>query len=292
MEVLIANFKAILYMYICMLVEVGVKRMNITPYDIIGQRYTGPWISNNAFQTSVEFGDEIPATPLDAESRLHDTGVKHWNDPLYQLAVDDVYYEDTLDIPGNYASLARNLVLYGNFANRTRPKILDMIPNPVNFAKIIYKAYENNKLIYDYANQSDQLKKEVREYYRTKDPHPELQRKWKVGGVNNTKMNFFAPYIFKDTFDKAVKTNGDKAIGQSAINDQGNLRGSIEAPYNPYKNLPKEAVVYNPKPQEVEDRTNLPLRYGMFDSRNYLENKTRYRRNRRKKKYVNTVYCM
>ncbi len=88
------------------------------PSELGSDGYTGPYISDNKFQTSVEFGEHEALSELAYLSRMHDTAYAHWKDRDHREAADQLYNERAQQIVGRFPHLAGNAVMYGNYAKR------------------------------------------------------------------------------------------------------------------------------------------------------------------------------
>lgn len=140
--------------------------------------YTGPYWSNGKVQSSVEWGDETPQNALDALSRQHDSAYKRFPDEAHRMAADKIYNEEAQKLKQKFPSLAGNLVLYGNYAQRSASKTASNAANgfklfglPGLLGGLIYTAAGNmvtaNKML-DGKYLNTELK-DVRDYYST-DP--------------------------------------------------------------------------------------------------------------------------
>jgi hypothetical protein len=77
------------------------------------ENYTGPWLSDGKFQSSVAHGRRKPNSKLDALSRDHDTAYALSKTDAQRRKADRVYYRKTRDMSW-FPRLAGNIVLYGN----------------------------------------------------------------------------------------------------------------------------------------------------------------------------------
>jgi len=274
------------------------RKMNLTPLNVFGVNYTGPYISNGEFRKSVEFGEAIPTDALDAASRLHDSAYAHWDDDLHRMAADSLYNDDATLIGGTIPTVAGNIVLYGNAIQRASEGLSPLdIFNPATLGlKLIKKTYNNNSLLLEYIEKGDQLRKEVKDYYST-DPHPHLQGR--LVGVKENKMNFLASYFYPNDF-KLRGSQPEKVLNSAPDNDARNSAYSRQSEakpvdrtgvYDPYQQIPSTAVVYNPLPKPGINMNKYCDKYCLLNSHTTMP-KGWKRRNRRKKKYINTVYVM
>lgn len=77
------------------------------------ENYTGPYLSDGRFQSSVEGGQAPPRSQLDALSREHDTSYARSRRAQDRRKADLVYYRATRKM-GWFPRLAGDIVLYGN----------------------------------------------------------------------------------------------------------------------------------------------------------------------------------
>jgi hypothetical protein len=166
--------------------------------------YTGPYISNGEFQTSVEFGSVEPKDQLDALSRLHDSAYAKWPDRKHRTAADLIYKQEADKLLGLYPELAGLAVTYGNWTERSASNIASSVATygPLG---ILIGGVQNMLDLNDVLN-IDGTKKEVRDYYAT-DPMPNLQSVNPHGGVA-------IPGGFKDTL-RGNMTSVSEPIGQT-----------------------------------------------------------------------------
>ncbi len=70
--------------------------------------YTGPYISDGKFQSSVQFGNAPAINSLDLHSRYHDTAYAKWpSSRLHRMAADNIYYDAVrkhLSLPSKVAA--------------------------------------------------------------------------------------------------------------------------------------------------------------------------------------------
>jgi len=97
--------------------------------NVIGQCYTGPYISDGEFQTSVKFGKSTPVDRLDALSRYHDSAYANWFDLEHRAAADYIYYRDAHRLPGFVPRVAAYAVLYGNVYARALVNPVSSLPS-------------------------------------------------------------------------------------------------------------------------------------------------------------------
>ena len=204
--------------------------MRFNPNDIFGYNYTGPYISDGEFQTSVEFGSKEPKDALDASSRLHDTAYAHWDDRLHRTVADIIYYDQTRDLPGAFPAVARNAVLYGNFVKDSFYGLPGFSVEPSSVYKLAAKTYSDAEFLLQLIDKQDDLRHEILDYYKN-DPFPQHQRL--VGGVNKD-MNFLAPFLFPKAFEKPnLRTS--ESVDSNSVNATPT---PVSTSTNEYKNLP------------------------------------------------------
>lgn len=85
---------------------------------LLGQNYTGPYISDGKFQESVEFGESEALDYLDYLSRMHDSAYAKYSDPEHREAADMLYAREAKRIKGLFPQLASTAVGAGNYAAR------------------------------------------------------------------------------------------------------------------------------------------------------------------------------
>lgn len=138
-----------------MVVNLGFAKVN----------YTGPYISDGKFQTSVEFGKTPPLDRLDAFSRLHDSAFAHFDDYGHRTAANSIYHDQTKN--GNSVeNFAGNIVLYGNQAKTS----FENLSRGVNsLPLLLYGGVKNMYNLADYATNEKKYKQEVLDYFET-DP--------------------------------------------------------------------------------------------------------------------------
>lgn len=153
-----------------MVVNLGFTKMN----------YTGPYISDGKFQTSVEFGKSKPLNRLDAFSRYHDSAFAHYQDYGHRAAANSIYYDQTRN--GNRTeNFAGNVVLYGN---QVKSAVGNMPLGVGNLPGLIFGGVKNALNLADYVHNRKRYKQEVLAYYRT-DPqfnHAEYNPNLQAGG--------------------------------------------------------------------------------------------------------------
>lgn len=77
------------------------------------ENYTGPYLSDGRFQSSVAYGRAKPKSKLDRLSRKHDTAYALARSDSEKRTADREYYDDTRSMSW-FPRMAGNLVLYGN----------------------------------------------------------------------------------------------------------------------------------------------------------------------------------
>lgn len=88
--------------------------------------YTGPMWSNGELQSSVEFGDKMPTSYLDSQSRLHDSAYAKFGDKWHREAADMIY-RDALEKSGGMDSVVGQLPLYGNYTKQQVYGLVDKV---------------------------------------------------------------------------------------------------------------------------------------------------------------------
>lgn len=133
--------------------------------DFLGfqANYTGPYLSDGKFQSSVEFGEKQPIDRWDAFSRLHDSAFKKWDDYGHRTAANSIYNEWMKENPTTSKSIAGFLVLYGNQINSS---LSGLGPN---MGSLIMGGIKNGYNLGDYALNEAKYKREVLDYFKT-DP--------------------------------------------------------------------------------------------------------------------------
>ncbi len=152
----------------------------VSPSDVGSDGYTGPYISDNKFQTSTEFGEHEAKEELAYLSRMHDTAYAHFEDRNHREAADRLYNERAKELVGRFPHLAGNAVMYGNYAKRQFEDGLGYASwGPLGLAYWAGKNMVNaNKML-----NGTYLKKEtgdVLDLYQ-KDPQAEKYEKWAYG---------------------------------------------------------------------------------------------------------------
>lgn len=150
------------------------------PTKVIGQAYTGPYVSNNKFQESVAFGDYIPVDQLDAFSRLHDTSYYVYKDSGHRKAADSIYADDVSHL-GAAGYGAAGIVHYGNPAYDSASNLTNHTYDGFKIGGLIgavgglvYGSVENSLTLYDYMLHSEEYKKDVKKLYST-DPYSDAR---------------------------------------------------------------------------------------------------------------------
>lgn len=124
--------------------------------------YTGPYISDGKFQTSVRFGQATPKDRLDKLSRLHDTAFKEFSDYGHRTAANSLYNYDAKD-GDTMSKIAGAAVLYGNQA-LTAAKGLSF-----NLPALVYGGVRNALDLHDYVKNEKKYKQDVKNLY-AQDP--------------------------------------------------------------------------------------------------------------------------
>jgi len=78
------------------------------------EKYTGMYLSDGKFQSSVVFGKTAPNSQLDALSRLHDTAYAYYPDKAHRRVADRLYKEAANKLGDKFADLAGEAVTKGN----------------------------------------------------------------------------------------------------------------------------------------------------------------------------------
>lgn len=124
--------------------------------------YTGPYISDGKFQTSVKFGSAVPKDRLDKLSRLHDTAFKEFSDYGHRTAANSIYHNDAKS--GNTMSqIAGAAVLYGNQVLGASRGL------SFNLPAIVYGGVRNALNLHDYVKNEKKYKQDVKNLY-AQDP--------------------------------------------------------------------------------------------------------------------------
>ena len=134
--------------------------------------YTGPFISDGKFQTSVEFGEAEPKDALDALSRYHDSAYYRFKDKGHRMAADSIYADEAAKLTGQFPHLAGHAVRYGNqfkdsLNNLVSPELL--VAGPFALLGLVKGGLQNACHLHDYMINGDKYKREVLDYYKT-DP--------------------------------------------------------------------------------------------------------------------------
>lgn len=124
--------------------------------------YTGPYISDGKFQTSVRFGQATPKDRLDKLSRLHDTAFKEFSDYGHRTAANSLYNYDAKD-GDTMSKIAGAAVLYGNQV-LTAAKGLSF-----NMPALVYGGVRNALDLHDYVKNEKRYKQDVKDLY-AQDP--------------------------------------------------------------------------------------------------------------------------
>ncbi len=150
------------------------KRLNMTSVG----NYTGPYISDGKFQTSVEWGSAPTLNPLDEASRRHDSAYAKWSDSRHRKAADQLFKIETEGMNGTLPTVAGNAVVYGNEAMKQAGSLASKVGTYGKFGPIgmlagaLAHEYEWLSDMNSRLNSRDYLAKERREvldYYKT-DP--------------------------------------------------------------------------------------------------------------------------
>jgi hypothetical protein len=137
------------------------------PEDFGLDSYTGPFISDGEFQTSVEFGTTKPRNELDALSRLHDSAYAKWPDKLHRTVADAIYNEQAKKLVGKFPELARHLVLYGNAAMRAAANLYEGMK--FGLLGLVAAGVINMYDLHNYMTNQNKIRVEILAYFAT-DP--------------------------------------------------------------------------------------------------------------------------
>lgn len=124
--------------------------------------YTGPYISDGKFQTSVRFGNAVPKDRLDKLSRLHDTAFKEFSDYGHRTAANSLYHNDAKS-GDTMSQIAGAAVLYGNQA-LSAVKGLSF-----NLPALVYGGVRNALDLHDYVKNEKKYKRDIKNLY-AQDP--------------------------------------------------------------------------------------------------------------------------
>jgi len=135
--------------------------------------YTGAYLSDGTFQSSVAYGETKPTDYLDSESRLHDTAYAIYPDIEHRFAADELYAKNLRGEEGVRPKIAVQAVTKGNILMNGLNNlgtsvlkygpVLGLVAATVNNIRTAAKLLNNGKAKADVAN------------IRVNDPHPELQ---------------------------------------------------------------------------------------------------------------------
>lgn len=169
--------------------------------------YTGPYWSDGKLQSSVIFGDAMPLSNLDAQSRLHDTAYATYgkDDWQHRTAADYVYYQRVKNL-GVVGEVAGNAVLYGNQLLRSGSQLVGSISNPVNLPSIVFGGVTNGLRLNDWSNNKTKYITDVISLYEN-DPHRTTHQVWPQGNLEfggkpskiNNESTLFIPPVYNDT---------------------------------------------------------------------------------------------
>ncbi len=145
-----------------------------TPY--VDENYTGPYLSNGKYQSSVEFGDAEPNSRLDALSRLHDSAYAHFEDRNHREAADRIYNKEAKELASQFPQLAGEIVEYGNFASNSFSTLIEDTSTGFKYGGpfgallgLVYGGVENLLHLNDTLNHGKEYEKDVLDYYAS-DP--------------------------------------------------------------------------------------------------------------------------
>jgi len=204
--------------------------------DVIGQNYTGPYVSNGKFQKSVAFGDQAPVDALDSASRLHDSVYALYGPGNERRAADSLYKQRTDQLDGVLPALAGTAVVYGNAGMHSLGNLTSAAVSGFRYAGlpgllggIVYGGVKNMSELYSYVTHTDEAKKKVLAT-ELLDPYPEHQLVLHEGIGGSTKPEG----TLSELGGKSLKVEGH-LIGPTrpAEGSRGSEMGSASAFYNP-----------------------------------------------------------
>jgi len=124
--------------------------------------YTGPYISDGKFQTSVKFGNAVPKDRLDKLSRLHDTAFKEFSDYGHRTAANSIYHKDAME-GDTMSQIAGAAVLYGNQVLSAGKGL------SFNLPALVYGGVRNALNLHDYVMNEKKYKQDIKDLY-ARDP--------------------------------------------------------------------------------------------------------------------------
>jgi hypothetical protein len=183
------------------------------PY--VGENYTGPFLSNGQFQSSVAFGDVPPSSQLDAISRLHDTAYATFTDFGHRTAADAIYNDEAKQLESLFPQLAGSVVLFGNESARAAANLVGGLKyGPLGF---IVGAAENMYNLHDYMLNEKRYKAEVLALY-AKDPYKPVVRD-NVGPLTQDVYGepmeaevFVRPTVFERTVERYERGDEENRV--------------------------------------------------------------------------------
>lgn len=129
--------------------------------------YTGPYISDGKYQSSVEFGETKPIGEWAAWSRLHDSAFAHFDDYGHRTAANSLYAQRMGELGGTSQQAAAFFVTYGN---QIKDSFVQIAKNTgYGVLGLVYSGAKNTYNLADYVSNEKRYKQEVLDYYRT-DP--------------------------------------------------------------------------------------------------------------------------
>lgn len=145
--------------------------MSLPDYTLpyVSENYTGPYLSNGQYQSSVAFGDVEPKSKLDALSRLHDTAYATYADYGHRTAADVIYNAEAKKLESLFPQLAGSIVLYGNKIKDSFANLAGSFVNPLD---LIFGAVKNMYNLNDYMVNEEKYRRDILELY-AKDPKKE-----------------------------------------------------------------------------------------------------------------------
>lgn len=202
--------------------------------DVLGQNYTGPYVSNGKFQKSVAFGDRAPLDELDSYSRLHDTIRALYKPGNVNRAADSLYMQRTNQIGGTLPALAGPAVVYGNAGIHSLENLTSAATTglklgglPGLLGGIIYGGVENMYQLYDYMTHFDESRQKVLATEKL-DPFPQYQLGPHAVDSGSTKPKGTLP-----EGGKGLKVEGSLVSPTRPTGSGGSEMGSASAYYSP-----------------------------------------------------------
>jgi hypothetical protein len=198
------------------------KNIKDSTIPYVSENYTGPYVSDGKFQSSVEFGKAEVKSRLDAMSRLHDSAYAHFKDKQHLQAADEIYSQSAKKLAGAFPEFARDIVKYGNFTARSAANVFDTPSvllhglGPIgDVLGLTYGAVKNMFSLNDTLINGDKYKDDVRQYYAT-DPYS--QGKYNPYVKNDPSISWNGGAIENPSIDTAPPLiDGFVDVGQSSL---------------------------------------------------------------------------